>query len=572
MENSTHSFGTAQNDPAPASARISNVDAVNPAATQMAADTDLVEIARGLRLPASLILGPLEQIAADSEESITRRQAEIALRNAKDVMRSLNQVIALQSLQEGKTKLAARRMDIVSFIKSHVAGFKPLCIEKGLNLSIDTAFEELEADVDQNMLAEVLNNLLSNAIKFTARGGMVKLKIEMRESDDAMLRISVQDSGCGISEAQLPFIFESVSGKSASGLGLPFVKKMVDLHAGHIKVNTIEGLGTEISVLIPRYQEFTVEAPMESLNDSMPAWALEVGTIRTDSSVSMDWDTNEGTGNLILLIESNPDLRDFIRFSLEPTYRVIEAANGPDGLSMATQLKPDMVICAVDPIAIGLEGVSGMEVCRKLNDETLTSHLPVIMLGENNTPNRIAALQAGADTLLDRRPEICELRAWMERLFSGRKQMRAHFRNEMIAFSPVTEATSMEDQFLNSVHNAMAKNLTNELFSVEDLAAELAMSRTQLHRKLKAIGNQSTSTFMRNYRLERAYQLLGQNAGGVSEVAFMVGFVSASYFSKAFSAKYGKSPKEVRKQAANAITKQLNWGETERLAALRISA
>lgn len=576
MENPTRSFGSAQNNPAPAPARLDNADLLSTRLKAKDSQSNLFEVARGLRLPASLILGPLEQIATDSAESTTRRQAEIALRNAKDVMRSLNQMIAFQALQSGETTLAPRRMDLVAYVNDHVAHFRPLCREKGLKLTVEAGVESLEADIDASVISEVLNNLVSNAIKFTPRGGIVNVKTELRLSDEGMVRICVRDSGRGIGEDLLPFVFDA-TGTPANGdekpkLGLPLTQKMVELHGGTIKLNTIEGLGTEVSVLIPRNQKFTVDSEKDEQNHAAAGFDLEAGSIRSDSSINLEWESNDGSGKMVLLIESNPDLRDFIRLALEPGYRVIEAADGPAGLSLATQMKPDMVICADE-----LPGISGLDVCRKLNEEPLTAHLPVIMLGQNTTEARIAALQTGADALLNRRPEICELRAWIERLFAGRQQFREHFRGEMIAFSPVTEATSMEDQFLNSIHQAMAKNLTNEAFSVEDLAAELAMSRTQLHRKLKAIGDQSASTFMRNYRLERAYQLLSQNVAGVGEVAFMVGFVSASYFSKAFSAKYGKSPREVRKNAANplaigAAKKQSVWGEADLHSNIRISA
>ncbi|MCL4106265.1 UNVERIFIED_CONTAM: hypothetical protein GTU68_061107 [Idotea baltica] len=232
--------------------------------------------------------------------------------------------------------------------------------------------------------------------------------------------------------------------------------------------------------------------------------------------------------------------------SLEPAFKVVEAVNGLEGIERAKEYVPDLIISDVM-----MPGANGFEVCKAVKEHKATSHIPVIMLTARTAlDDRIVGLETGADAYLSKPFNTKELRVQVRNLIDNRLKLREGYRKEMLTSPVVTEATSVEEQFLLRLKEALAADLANDKFSVEDLAGAMAMSRTQLHRKLKALTGQAASEFIRNYRLEYGYQLLEQNAGSVGEVAFQVGFSSSSYFSKAFSSKYGLSPKEVRKKGS----------------------
>lgn len=502
------------------------------------------------RTPLTLIMGPLEEISHESLDGRVKRKASMALRNTRILLRLVNQLLGLSRLEEGREELHPQRRDIVRFVSQRGAAFESLWERKKLDFEIRKDNTEIEMDFDPDLMEKILNNLLSNAIKFTSEGGKISLRIGMMPDSRDQVRISIKDSGIGISEEKLPFIFdrfyradgEKTTELEGTGLGLPLVQELVDLHRGEIKVSSLEGLGTEFTVIFPQYQEGEKWETQPIRTDNL-AQQLEQEAIPIPNTASDEWDLDENRENLLLLIEDNADVREYVRMSLEPMYKVIEAVNGLDGIEQAIEQVPDLIISDVM-----MPGANGFQVCEAIKKDEKTSHIPIIMLTARAAlDDKIEGLETGADAYLGKPFNAKELRVQIKNLIDNRLNLRERYRKEMITTPSVTEATSVEEQFLIRLKELMQEELSNEKLSVEDMAGRLAMSRTQLHRKIKALTGQSTGEFIRNFRLEYAYQLLEQNAGTVSEVAFQVGFSSASYFSKTFSAKYGISPKEVKK-------------------------
>ena len=504
------------------------------------------QLTHEFRTPLTLIMGPLEEIVNETLESKTRRHGEFALRNSKILLRLINQLLELSRLEGGHVKIRPETRDLMEFVGQKVEGFQPLSGRKEIKLEMIGEQEVLEADFDPDAMEKVLNNLLSNAIKFTPQKGSVTVRVGMMATEDGWLKISVKDSGIGIATEKLPFIFdrfyqvdgEKTTEQEGTGLGLALVKELVELHGGEIKVMSLEGLGSEFTVVIPRRQEGAQPGETAQLSHT-----LEQEIQMPDSSTESEWDLEEEGDNFILLVEDNHDIREYVRLALEPAYKVIEAADGLSGIEKAREFVPNLIVSDVM-----MPGADGFEVCAQVKSDEKTSHIPVILLtAKSNLEDRIEGLETGADAYLSKPFNTRELLVQIKNLIAGRQKLKERFRKEMITAPVVAEATSLEDQFLQRLRDIMTENLADETFSVEDLAAEMAMSRTQLHRKLKALTDQAASEYMRNFRLEIAYQLLEKNAGSIGEIAFQVGFASASYFSKSFAARYGKSPKEVRK-------------------------
>lgn len=541
----------------------------NAARSAESSPLDALAWAQSWTGPASLILGPLEQIAAHTSEVVTRRQANVALRQTHQLLRSMDRMICLSELQQGRVTCAPFAAEAIAYVREVVETFRSVSQEKGLILTLSVTLDRLVVEFDPLLLVRLLENLLENAVQFTPAGGTIKVKVAVRSEE--WWSISVQDTGIGMSNEDFIVPVEITPGAQTPWerpkLGLHLAQRLAKVQRGRLEIKSIEGLGTEVTVQLPRNWGLVTETSPADSAPAFPKGYLAARALLPAAPICQAWDENSSSGNLVLLLDTNADRRDYLRLALEPAYRILEADTEASAQELAVRLRPDAILLGPE-----LPGEGGLAIAKMLKSTAPIAHLPILLLGKADAAFRIAALEAGVDICLDSQISLAELREQLARLLVGRRAYRDHFRAEMIAFSPVTDARPREEQFLTALRQAMAENLTDEHFSVEDLAAKLAMSRTQLHRKLKAICGQSTTTFMRNYRLERAYQLLKQNAGGVGEVAFMVGFGSASYFSKAFTAKFGMSPKEIRKQYPSGGENFPNRAEIEAHPPIRISA
>lgn len=531
--------------------REANLDKEKAQASENLKKQFFSRITHEFRTPLTLILGPLEDIMKETNEVGNRRRATFALRNSKILLRLINQLLGLSKLEDGQESIRLERRDLVNFVSDRVNAFLSISRKKEIQLSFQSAVDSLQTSFDPDKMEKVLNNLLSNALKFTKREGSVQVRLTLIDKEEKKIRISIKDTGIGIPMNKLPFIFdrfyqvhqEKTSELEGTGLGLALSLELVQLHGGDIKVSSIEDLGSEFTITLPIDQEGKVWESNSTPSLETSA-GLEQEVILEESLPTVDWDLEQDKDNLILLIEDNPNVRDYVRMSLEPRYKVIEATNGTDGIRMALEYIPDLIISDVM-----MPGANGYEVSKQVKTDEKTSHVPLILLTARAAfDDKITGLATGADAYLSKPFNTQELKLRVENLIENQRKIREQVLKESIIKPNVLIATSLDDKFLQRLKETMEQELDNEKFSVEDMAASMAMSRTQLHRKLKALTNQNVSEYMRNYRLEYGYQLLKQNAGSVTEIAFQVGFSSASYFSKSFSAKFGISPKVLRTQ------------------------
>lgn len=501
------------------------------------------------RTPLTLILGPLAEIEAETREPRIQRQAGLALRNSKILLRLINQLLDIARTDAGHLRPRPQRLDLIAFVRERVQAFTPLGRKKELAVSF-TADEALLVDFDPDMLEKVLNNLLSNAVKFTPANGRVDVSVDAPPDRDGMARVTVRDTGIGIPEAAQPFVFDrffrvddgKTVAREGTGLGLPLAKELIDLHGGEISVSSLEGLGSKFVFLLPLRQE-----KVHTANDAAPdplATALEQAAIADESPIEDDIDAENTDAPLLLIVEDNADIRTYIHSALEAEYAILEAADGLAGIEKARQLVPDVIVSDVM-----MPGADGFELLRQLKADETTSHIPIVLLtAKTGVDARIEGRAVGADAYLPKPFHLPELKACLRGLLDNRARLQEAFRKQMLTTPVAPDSASREEQFLHKAVSIISAELGNADFSAEDMASAMALSRAQLHRKLKALTDQSTTEFMRNYRLEYAYQLLRQDAGTISEIAYRVGFGSQSYFTRAFSARYGKTPTAVRKE------------------------
>ncbi|MBK9097909.1 MAG: response regulator [bacterium] len=544
-------------------------------------------ISHEFRTPLTLILGPIDKLTSDTPADEIEKLTGIIRRNAHRLMNLINQLLDLSRLEAGKLKIKASKSNIVPFVKGIVMSFESLAERKDINLKIESEQDTIELYFDKEMMIKILTNLLSNAFKFTPEGGSITVGIysptpksppEEGTSKRSLspplegrgvgqtkvtefICISVRDTGIGISEDELPKLFDrfyqvdssQTREYEGSGLGLALIKELIELHNGSIRVNSKVGdpdkVGTSGS-------EFIVEFPLgrNHLKDDeiVESSVQELENIYIDESVftkktelvtgDIGNDLRENK-NLILLVEDNRDVREYIKDVLNSHYKVEEAVNGQQGLEKAKEIMPDLIVSDVM-----MPEMDGIEFCRIIKTEFLTSHIPVILLtAKASHDNKIEGLETGADDYLIKPFDAKELLTRIKNLIEQRRRLKEKFGKDIHPRPERVTTNPLDDEFLKKAYDIIEKHLDDVEYDTEQFAKELFVSRMQLHRKIQAITGQAPGEFIRAYRLKRAAEMLIEKRLSVTQVAYEVGYNSPSHFSKAFTKYFNVSPSEYAK-------------------------
>lgn len=507
-------------------------------------------ISHEFRTPLTLMLGPLKQMEeTGTDESQRKRYVAMMRRNGDRLLQLINQLLDLSKLESGKMDLKVSKTDITAFLKTIAASFESLAEQNQVNYHIHFPEENIFGFIDRDKLEKIVVNLLSNAFRFTAANGSVSFSVD---TDGKRVRLTVQDDGVGIPREQLNRIFDrfhQVAGtEGGTGIGLALAKELLQLHKGQVSVQSEAGKGSSFRISVPIAQEFYSSQEVSASNmGDLPAFEkADTGLPGVEIVEEAAYDTSLP---LVLVVEDNPDLQQYIADTLRSQFHVKIAGNGKLGLQQATELIPDCIISDVM-----MPEMDGITMCARLKKESVTSHIPVILLtAKAGSGSRIEGLQTGADDYLVKPFDSAELIVRVKNLIEQRKQLRERYSREVISVQPdQVEMPSVEHDFIQQVRAVIEENIDNELFGVIELANAIHLSRSQLHRKLKSLTGQAPNELIRNYRLERAHQLLGQKTGTVTEIAYQTGFSSPAYFSKCFADRYGFSPGDLRKKGDHA--------------------
>ncbi len=517
-------------------------------------------ISHEFRTPLTLILGILEKyLKKPGSESY---DFNIMKKNARRLLHLINQMLELSKLEAGNVKMQVQKTDLVKFVRRTSSSFISLAEQHKIvfmfnnqPLTAPSEIKEMFAYIDRDKMETVIYNLLSNAFKFTPGGENIFIDLN---SDDNYAEIQIRNTGIGIPGEYLPHIFDrfyQVDGSATriyegTGIGLALVKEFIELHHGKVKVEST-GPETIFKIRIPlgsnHFPPDQIIASPEKLSkdlvESLPPIDEREQVIKeriTKENVSTE-------SGIILVVEDHFDLRNFICEQLENDYSIVEAEDGEKGLVLAEEIIPDMVISD-----IMMPNMDGYRLCEKLKSSIKTNHIPVILLtAKASIENKLEGLEIGADDYLVKPFDTDELHARVKNLIRVRKQMREKFQSEMVLKPMEVIVPSSQKIFIETLSKITEENIEDENFSVENLCKEIGMSRTQVHRKIKAITNKSTSEFIRSFRLQKAADLIKQNAGNMAEIAYMVGFNSQSYFTKSFQEIYGCSPMDYKKNLLN---------------------
>ncbi len=512
-------------------------------------------ISHEFRTPLSLILGPINQsmenipasesIGDNDEIPVKGKHLKIVKRNAIRLQNLVDQLLDLSKLDNGKMNLKVAEGNIIQFIRSIVFSFESLAERRHIHFHTSFPNQLKETYFDKDKLEKILVNLLSNAFKFTPEHGRVSVSVK---AEKGQLKIQISDSGNGMYDEEIEKIFDrfyQVEGTEAkgSGIGLSLVKELVDLHNGQISVDSIKDKGTTFKISLP-YQKAdfdpgTITSISKEITPSQNAFMQEE-LVKSDN-------TAKEPGRKIpelpiaLVVEDNPDLRQYITENIEQFYQVISAKNGKEGETIAFEKIPDIIISDVM-----MPKKSGFELCDELKKDSRTSHIPIILLtAKAGQEHKITGLEQGADEYLTKPFDVRELIVRMSNLINQRQRLREKFSGELKIGPSKIILPSIDERFLRDVMIKIEENIGNEFFTVEELASSIGFSRSQLHRKIKALTGKSSNQLIREFRLTRAKELLEQKSATVSEIAYEVGYSNLSYFTKSYKDAFGVLPSEV---------------------------
>lgn len=509
-------------------------------------------ISHEFRTPLTLLIGPLREMETGKFRGNALKYFAIMRRNAERLLQLVNQLLDLSRLENGRLNLDLQAANLTAALRAIACAFESLADHKQIHFDVFVPRAPVWAFFDRDKLEKIVSNLLANAFKFTPEEGTVRLTVEVNrsapDSERLTLQITVSDTGIGIPEAQLPFIFErfyqvennSPDTPEGSGIGLALTKELVQLYSGTIQVQSIENQGTTFIVILP-----VRGADPALANESVPDAAVPADGQAPLEAPALAPAAHSAHTASVLIVEDNPDLRAYIATQLEGQFRILTANNGAAALPIAASEVPDLILTD-----LMMPEMDGLQLTQHLKDDPRTSHIPVVMLtAKAAREDRIGGLQTGAEAYLTKPFDAEELRALVARLTDQRKLLQEKYsRMVVLGAAPLTNSASLDEQFLQQVLRVIEEYLDDDMFGVEQLAAGVNMSRSNLFRKLDALTGKSPTHLIRELRLTRAKQLLEQGAGNTTEVALMVGFNTPAYFVKCFVDQYGITPGELRKR------------------------
>lgn len=507
--------------------------------------TFFTNVSHELRTPLTLILSPVKQLLSDRQLADEQLQyVNMIKRNAERLEYFVDQLLDLRKLQENKFDVCFSRLELIALLQEILETFQPLAKERLMTVVFQSDVESLEVDGDRDQLKTIFINILSNAFKYSPNQTTITMNVE-RDMADNRVTIKTSDEGKGMDESNPSNIFELFYSESAltsehgkgSGIGLALTKELVDLHQGQIQAVNNERKGLTISVTLPIVQFPSTDPPLSSAN---PSGHKAIAPFQQTSARHTS--TQKDEIPLVLIVEDNEDLRSFLTLQLQCSYSVLCAEDGLKGLELAKTQSPDLIVSD-----IMMPNMDGITMLKHIRETVSISHIPVVLLSvKHAVQHQIEGLNYGADCYITKPFNIEFLLSSIDNLLKRRK---AYFeslvkkRNDILKPSDLV-ITDSDEQFLQEVVKVVESKMSDPEFNIDMVADSLNLGRNTFHKKFKSLTKIVPVEFVRDMRLERAYQLLSAGSDNISQVAYEVGFNNPKYFSTCFRIKFGISPKE----------------------------
>lgn len=522
----------------------------------------LTNITHEFRTPLTLIKVPLLRLMAGQETQPQTRFATM-IRNVDRLEQLIDQLLDLSRLEAGKLPLRWHQGDCISFLGILVSAFEALAAQRDIELNLDLDREPCLSWYEPDLLQKLVGNLLSNAVKHTPDGGRVTvsvatgpaLEIEPPRMDKTsvsnpaigarLLTVTVTNTGSYIDPEDYARVFNrfyQAGSTQGSGVGLALAKELTEWLGGTIQVVSNDQPETRFTTSVPVFLQHPGGQEAAAQAEELVSYEEE----KPDQSESDDEDR-------VLVVEDHPELLSFMAADLGMGFRVLEAGDGETAFDLAVAEIPDLILSDVM-----MPGMDGFELCRRLKADERTSHIPIILLTAlSETESRREGLLSGADDYLAKPFDAQDLHLRIQNLIDQRRKLAERYESKLSVLAPeFMPVTSADERLLVKLRKAIDANLDDPDFRIDSLCRQVGMSRSQLHRKLKALTGKSTTDFVRNRRLQRGRELLDGGYGNVTEVAYAVGFRNLSYFARSFRERFGVQPSDYLRQRVEA-------GETE---------
>ncbi|WP_417361378.1 hybrid sensor histidine kinase/response regulator transcription factor [Galbibacter sp.] len=523
-------------------------------------------ISHEFRTPLTLIMNPIQDILQNDDSNLPARLREkhaIIHKNTQRLHRLVNELLDFRKLELNKVRLHAKEFDIAHLIEDIIGHYEEEAINRSIALSFDKDEEPLHIWGDENLIEKVIFNVVSNAFKASFEGGAINVAVYAKDRlvafplvddtfESAAVEIVISDTGIGLEKEQIQHMFDRFyqvenqnhSYYGGTGIGLEVVQSFVQLHKGKIEVESEPGKGTSFKIILPLGKQHFSEEELNMVTlkkiEEVRDEVVGVSSVE-DDHVEVQDIKEASTTHTLLLVEDNLELRMYLQQAFRHQYKVLVASNGEQGLKIAKDILPDVIVTDVI-----MPKMNGFDFCREIKTDMRTSHIPVLMLtAKAKIEDRIEGIEIGADAYMVKPFDIRLLKLRLSQLISSRQLI---FNKYFSAISEVDEnsnTTSLDKEFIQKAIDYISKNIEDPNLGVESLSSHLNLSRSQVYRKIKALTNQTSNEFIRNIRLHKAKALLSSGNTTISEVSYAVGFSSSSYFTKCFKAQFGIVPTQL---------------------------
>ena len=507
-------------------------------------------VSHELRTPLTLIIAPVENILQTERLSQNiRSQLEIVLSNSRRMLRMVNQLLEFRKIQNQKKRLKVQKTLLSELVEETGANFRKEADAKHIAFSIENHAEDSTVWVDRGSMDTVVWNLLSNAFKFTPAGKAIRVTID---SKPGFVTLAVEDEGIGIPMEKRNVLFERFNSNNelanpamgGTGIGLNLVKELVDLHHGHIDVESEVNKGSRFTILLHTGKEHFGTDEVEFIADDMNTPAIDE-TPQTLEEKLQQIEKEQDNRRTILVVDDNQDMRQFLASILSNDYNIKTAEDGEQAKEIVKTTPIDLIITD-----LMMPNTDGLELTKFVKTNPDLDYIPVILLtAKTAIESRLQAMQIGADDYVTKPFEPEYLRARVQNIIAQRAQLEQSYRQRLMRLEPQKSDEPLPgDAFLAKLLNVMDKQIDNNTLTVDDLVDEMGMGRTVFFNKLKSMTGLSPVEFIREMRIKRAAQLLEDRKYNITEVTYMVGMNDSRYFAKCFKATYGLTPSEYRRR------------------------
>ncbi|MDD4990990.1 MAG: two-component regulator propeller domain-containing protein [Paludibacter sp.] len=494
-------------------------------------------ITHELRTPLTLIVGPLEDMINDIKlTEFYRSRLSLINKSAIRLLELINQILEFRKTETQNRKLCVRKGDLSNHVKEITLKYEELNRNNNVKITCKTDGGDFNTFFDNEVITIILDNLISNAIKYTKKGEIIVSLNQLNQNNIDYIELRVSDTGYGITQDALPYIFNnyyqahSKHQASGTGIGLSIVKNLTQLHEATIVVESEVDKGTSFIIRF--------------LANNIYLDALHPD----DADIVVKEDTNPDNKQVLLVIEDNEDIRNYIAWSFVSDFEVLTAENGAIGLELAISRTPDIIISD-----IMMPVMDGIEMCRQIKEDIRTCHIPVVMLtAKDSILDKTEGYDVGADSYITKPFSGNLLRSRVYNLIEARKRIAAQYRTALIVSEEEQQTKTInpiDNEFMIKITRFVEEHIEDEEINIASIADIVFMSHSTLYRKIKALTGLSASEFIRKIRIQKAKELLLTGKYNISEVMYMVGISSPTYFRKCFKEEFNISPMECQKRA-----------------------